>query len=119
MYPLARVAPVDRHLLRAHFERGIGREAGGARVKRSVRDLIDFRRLNLMHLESVGEVFDFIFCRNVMMYFDVPARQRVVAMLERRLVPNGYLFVSHSESLSGLSHGLQWCFGGVYQRAAA
>jgi chemotaxis protein methyltransferase CheR len=54
-----------------------------------------------------------------MMYFDVPARQRVVTMLEQRLVPNGYLFVSHSESLSGLSHGLSWCFGGVYQRTAA
>ena len=119
VYPMARVAPVDRHLLRAHFERGIGRETGGARVKRSVRDLIDFRRLNLMHLDGVNETFDFIFCRNVMMYFDVPARQRVVTKLERRLVPNGYLFVSHSESLSGLSHGLQWCFGGVYQRTAA
>lgn len=118
VYPMGRIAPVERHLLRAHFERGIGREAGGARVKRSVRNLIDFRRLNLMHLDGVTEVFDFIFCRNVMMYFDVEARQRVVTMLERRLVPNGYLFVSHSESLSGLTHRFQWCFGGVYQRAA-
>jgi chemotaxis protein methyltransferase CheR len=119
VYPMNRVAPVDRQLLRTHFERGIGAEAGAARVKRSVRNLIDFRRLNLMQLDGITEVFDFIFCRNVMMYFDVPARQRVVTMLERRLVPNGYLFVSHSESLSGLSHQLHWCFGGVYQRAAA
>ncbi|HKY23228.1 MAG TPA: protein-glutamate O-methyltransferase CheR [Vicinamibacterales bacterium] len=119
VYPVARVAPVEPGLLRAYFERGIGHEAGLARVKRSVRDLIDFRRVNLMQLDRMTEAFDFIFCRNVMMYFDIPARQRVVTVLERLIAPNGYLFVSHSESLSGLKHGFQWCFGGVYQRGLA
>ena len=40
-------------------------------------------------------------------------------MLERHLAPNGFLFVSHSESLSEISHGLDRCAPGVYQRSAA
>ena len=39
-------------------------------------------------------------------------------MLERHLAPGGYLFISHSESLNGISHGLQWVAPAVYRRGA-
>jgi chemotaxis methyl-accepting protein methylase len=54
-----------------------------------------------------------------MIYFDRDARQRAVTMLERHLAPNGFLFVSHSESLSEVTHGLERCATGVYQRSVA
>lgn len=119
VYPIDRVSDVPMHLLRRYFERGLGEQAGLARVKRSVRKFVDFRRLNLIEIDSLGETFDYIFCRNVMFYFDRPARQRVVSMLERHLAPGGYLFVSHSESLSELAHNLRRSVPGVYQRGDA
>jgi len=60
-----------------------------------------------------------IFCRNVMIYFDRDVQQRVVSLLERHLVPGGYLFISHSESLNGTTHGLRWVAPAVYQRPIA
>jgi chemotaxis protein methyltransferase CheR len=119
MYAVDRVADVPRVTLRRYFERGIGEQAGLVRMKAYVRSLIEFRRLNLMEIQLLGRSFDFIFCRNVMIYFDCEARQRAVSMLERHLAPNGFLFVSHSESLSEVTHGLERCAAGVYQRSAA
>lgn len=119
IYPLDRVADVPLPLLRRYFERGLEQQAGLARVKRAVRTLVEFRRLNLVSVDSVGQSFDVIFCRNVMFYFDQAARQRVVTMLERHLVPGGFLFVSRTESLSEVKHGLRRCLPGVYQRGQA
>ena len=78
-----------------------------------------FRNLNLLDINDVGEQFDVIFCRNVMIYFDKAVQQRVVTMLEHHLKPGGYLFISHSESLNGVTHGLHWMAPAVYQRGAA
>ena len=116
VYPIDRVAEVPQPLLRRYFERGLGKQDGLARVKREIRELIDFRQLNLIDIDSLGQTFDYIFCRNVMFYFDRAVRQRVVSMLESHLAPGGYLFVSHSESLSEVKHDLRRCVPGVYQR---
>jgi chemotaxis protein methyltransferase CheR len=118
-YTEDRVAEVSRATLRRYFERGLGEQQGLVRVKPAVRQLIEFRRLNLMEIQILGRTFDFIFCRNVMIYFDREARQRAVSMLERHLAPRGFLFVSHSESLSEIEHRLGRCAPGVYQRSAA
>ena len=118
-YSADRVGDVPRATLRRHFERGLGAQAGLVRIKAGVRSLIEFRRLNLMEIQLLGRTFDFIFCRNVMIYFDRDARQRAVSMLERHLARGGFLFVSHSESLSEVTHGLERCAAGVYRRSAA
>jgi chemotaxis protein methyltransferase CheR len=119
VYPLGRVDHLPQATLRRHFERGIGEQEGLVRLNRSVRRLIDFRKLNLIEVDNLAATFDFIFCRNVMIYFDCEARQRVVNMVERHLTPGGHLFLSHSEGLSEINHGLKWCMPGVYRRAGA
>ena len=70
------------------------------RIKDEVKRLIVFRRLNLMDpvFPFQGQ-FDFIFCRNVMIYFDLPTQQMLVAKFLKYLVPGGYLFTGHSENL--------------------
>jgi len=118
-YPRDRVSDVSRSTLRRYFARGLADHAGLVRVKSHVRSLVEFRRLNLIDIHLLGRTFDFIFCRNVMIYFDLDARRRAVSMLERHLAPNGFLFVSHSESLSEIDHRLERCAAGVYQRCAA
>jgi len=119
VYPMDKVAAIPRRLLGKYFERGLGAQAGLARVGPAVRRVIDYRRINLLDVEWLGEGFDAIFCRNVMIYFDSEVQQRVVTMLERHLAPGGYLFVAHSETLNGLKHGLRWILPAVYQRSYA
>jgi chemotaxis protein methyltransferase CheR len=119
IYTMERVAGIPLDVLRRHFERGLGAHAGRARVAARVRRLIEYRQLNFLEAGELGERFDVIFCRNVMIYFDRDIQQRVVTLLERHLVPGGHLFISHSESLNGISHGLRWVAPAIYQRVTA
>jgi chemotaxis protein methyltransferase CheR len=118
VFKLSAVEALPRELLRRHFERGVGAQEGCARVSMRIRRRVSFRKLNLLEITDLGETFDVIFCRNVMIYFDKGVQQRVVTMLERHLTPNGYLFISHSESLNGLAHSLKWVAPAVYTRCA-
>ncbi len=115
-YKAQRIEEVPRDLVRKYFRPDPALPAGSMRVVDRVRQLIDFRRVNLLDSVGPGRAFDFIFCRNVMIYFDRDAQQRVVDGLERHLAPGGYLFISHSESLTGVSHGLTWLVPAVYRR---
>jgi len=119
VYKMERVAHVPIEILRRHFQKGLGEQAGTARVAPHVRKLIEYRQLNFLEAIDLNERFDVIFCRNVMIYFDRDVQQRVVSLLERHLVPGGYLFISHSESLNGITHGLRWVAPAVYQRGRA
>jgi chemotaxis protein methyltransferase CheR len=119
VYPSRMAAGVPENVLKAHFERGMDADEGKVRVKAHIRRAIEYRRLNLIDVDTLDETFDVVFCRNVMIYFDKAVQQRVVAMLERHMAPNGYLFIAHSESLNGLSHGLEWMAPAVYQRRSA
>jgi chemotaxis protein methyltransferase CheR len=107
VYPMNKVGDVPQPLLHSYFEKGLGEQAGLARVAPRLRQRIEFRALNLLEITTLDRSFDFIFCRNVMIYFDKAVQQRVVTMLERHLKPGGFLFIAHSESLNGLSHGLE------------
>jgi chemotaxis protein methyltransferase CheR len=115
VYRTERVDGIPRHLLLKYFDK-LPAQPGTLRVSQALRRVVDFRQLNLLHAAPRGRHFDFIFCRNVLIYFDRPTQQHVVAQLEERLARGGYLFTSHSESLNGLRHGLTWVAPAVYRR---
>lgn len=73
-------------------------------ISDQVKGFVTLARLNLMdqHFPFRGK-FDFIFCRNVMIYFDRPTQEKLVNKLSLFLEPGGYLFIGHSESLAGLA----------------
>ncbi len=119
LYPMERVQSVPLATLKRYFKRGLGALEGLAQVAPGVRSAVEFRRLNLLEIDHLGETFDVIFCRNVMIYFDKAVQQRVVTMLERHLRPGGTLFISHSESLNGIRHGLRWVAPATYERVAS
>lgn len=73
----------------------------GWTVNRDVRDLIAFRPLNLIAPWSFKRPFDGIFCRNVVIYFDPPTKEDLWNKFAQSLVPDGWLFVGHSERVSG------------------
>lgn len=80
---------------------------------------MQFRQINLNNtLPDVG-VFDVIFLRNVMIYFDADTKRQVVQRLCARLRPGGYFLVSHSESLNGISEELQSVRPSIYRRPHA
>jgi chemotaxis protein methyltransferase CheR len=85
------------------FLKGKESNAGLARLVPDIRNMVRFEQLNLVGTWNMHVRFDLVFCRNVMIYFDKQTRQGMVEGFADRLLPQGYLFVGHSESLSGLS----------------
>jgi chemotaxis protein methyltransferase CheR len=80
-------------------------EPGGSRVIERIRTLCHFGQLNLLDRPRtiiVGRV-DAVFCRNVLIYFDMRSRRKVIDNLYERLSPGGFLLLGHSESLLNVS----------------
>ncbi|MGH6674127.1 MAG: CheR family methyltransferase [Xanthobacteraceae bacterium] len=100
----------------------LGRANGGQGEKVTVdpqlKSLIAFRRLNLMEEWPFRGLFDAIFCRNVMIYFDAPTKAALVDRFTRQLKPAGWLYIGHSESLMGAHPGLQLVGRTTYRRNA-
>lgn len=87
--------------LKRHFLRGTGSNAGFIRVKPELTQKIDFRPFNLMTPHwSLGEPFDMVFCRNVMIYFDHETQRQVLTRIHAAMHPGGLLFVGHSENFT-------------------
>jgi chemotaxis protein methyltransferase CheR len=82
--------------------------------------MVRFRALNLMGEWPMQRAFDVIFCRNVMIYFDTPTKERLVERFARQLVPGGFLYIGHSERVSGPATALLEPVGPtIYRRSGA
>ena len=88
--------------LRRHFMRGTGNNAGSIRAKPELSRLIEFRPFNLMSpsWSALGDPFDLVFCRNVMIYFDAPTQRKVLERTHAVMKPGGLLYVGHSENFT-------------------
>jgi len=115
-YPEESVRSVPPRLRGSCFTRFASHGQHLVRVAPVVRDLVTFRRINLMEETwPIRTQFDAIFCRNVTIYFDKAAQQRTVERLVQLLRPGGLLFLGHSESLLGLQAGLEHVANTVYR----
>jgi len=88
--------------LRRHFLRGKGANAGSIRVKPELQPLLEFRSFNLIgpSWAALGDPFDLVFCRNVMIYFDAATQRKVLERIHSVMNPGGLLYVGHSENFS-------------------
>ena len=103
--------------LRSVWTRG---EGDGLVVDPVLRDAVAFRPLNLLGDWPFTGRFDTIFCRNVMIYFDEPTKERLLARLGERLEVGGMLYIGHSERLIGPVQDKFRCIGRTaYQKIAA
>lgn len=117
IYPEERVRVPQPDMLPRYFQRGTGTHEGFYRVKDSLRQGVKFHRMNLLQaMYPVAPVQHVIFCRNVMIYFDIPTQQELVGKLTALLPPGGYLIVGHSESLLGVKHALKSVKPGIYRK---
>lgn len=89
-------------------------------VNNQLRSLIDFGRFNLISGNyKFYKPFDYIFCRNVLIYFDGPTTSRVIQKLTECLRPEGYLILGHSESGTQTHDNLTPVAQAVYKRKSS
>lgn len=86
-------------------------------VDDDVRSIVTFRRLNLMERWPFRGQFDAIFCRNVMIYFDGPTKTNLIERFANQIKPGGWLYIGHSESLTGVHPQLRAAGRTIYRRS--
>jgi chemotaxis protein methyltransferase CheR len=117
IYLAERLSHVPPEWQRRYFQRGMADWEGNYRVREEIRRRVDFQHLNLLQTAyPFATRFDVIFCRNVMIYFDRPTQEALIEKLSHQLAAGGYLMVGHSESLSGIQHGLAAVQPAIYQK---
>ncbi|GGY10372.1 CheR family methyltransferase [Paludibacterium paludis] len=104
IYPIERLAKLDKALVQRFFLKGRGAFEGQARVRPEVSGMIHFFQLNLTspNWPDLGR-FDAIFCRNVMIYFDKPTQLRLLERMAALMTPSSRLFLGHSENIQFLT----------------
>jgi chemotaxis protein methyltransferase CheR len=105
-------------ILKKHFQIGFGTSEGQFRIKKTIKNMVEFSRFNLMDSPPRHFQFDIIFCRNVMIYFDKATQEVLVGRFHQCLNRGGYLFIGHSESLTGLSHEFKYVEPSIYRKQA-
>ncbi len=104
VYPRDMIQPVPPEVQRRHVMVSRDSERGEVRIHPRLRSTIGFARMNLMDSAyRVGEPMHMIFCRNVLIYFDKPTQARVLSRLCDCLAPGGFLYVGHSETVTGIA----------------
>jgi chemotaxis protein methyltransferase CheR len=112
--------PVPSDLRRKYFMRSRDRNSNVLRVVPELRQLVEFRRLNFMDADfGLSQKADVIFCRNVIIYFDRPTQERIVQKLAAQLLPGGYAFVGHSETLHDMDVPLAPVAPALYRKTHA
>jgi chemotaxis protein methyltransferase CheR len=110
------VSPLQRQKYLIHSQRN---KHSVFEVSKNLKDVVVFRYLNLMQewpINPPGGV-DFIFCRNVMIYFDKQTQENLVNRYWNVLAPRGIVFTGHSESLTGIRHKYKYIQPTIYAKS--
>ncbi len=116
IYSLKSVDGIDEQCLHRWFLRGKGAQQGNVRVAPALREMVTFKRLNLLKDWPINGQFDIVFCRNVVIYFDKPTQQALFERLARHMRPGSLLFVGHSENLNHLAAEFRLIGNSIYQK---
>ncbi|MCR4938846.1 MAG: chemotaxis protein CheR [Treponemataceae bacterium] len=102
---------------RRYFLKSSDRTHPKVRIKPELRSCVSFRRLNFMDsYYNISETFHVIFCRNVLIYFDKQTQEKIISKLIRHLIPGGYLFLGHSETILAMNLPLVTVAPTVYRK---
>jgi chemotaxis protein methyltransferase CheR len=116
-YPAASIDDIPENY-RSLFQPKSSRGTSAAVViNHELKLLISFRHLNLMESWPMRGLFDAIFCRNVMIYFDGPTKTTLIDRFVEQLRPGGWLYIGHSESLLGTHQNLSHAGRTIYRRS--
>lgn len=99
VYPESDLDAYSKSTKKRFFLQGKGNNAGWCRVKPVLSECMSFKQLNLIHPWSIPTRFDFIFCRNVLIYFEKDKKLEIIGRFYNNLSDTGSLFLGHSESI--------------------
>jgi chemotaxis protein methyltransferase CheR len=117
LYPLQAAEKIPLPLLKKYCLKGSDEYEGFFLIDPALRKRVKFIYANLVDtLPELGS-FDVIFLRNVMIYFDMTTKQRLIERIQHYLKPNGYFFISHSESLNGITCDLKMVSPSIYRKS--
>jgi chemotaxis protein methyltransferase CheR len=117
LWPIEKSSDIPMVYRKEFMLRGTGTQLGKMKAGPEISAVIKFDRLNLNDPPyPVDGQFDFIFCRNVLIYFDHESKARVVERLLDHLVPDGCLFLGYAETTATLSDRLHSVGPNVYAR---
>lgn len=118
IYAMERLEKLPADTVKRFFLKGSGKQEGFARIRPELRDMIQFRQINLLDNNwPLRPPFDAIFCRNVMIYFDKQTQLQILEKFVPLLRPDGLLFAGHSESFHHASSLFKLNGNTVYQVA--
>ena len=99
IYENSRIDDLPKQIQQQYFIPGSGINSKNVKVSKKIRDVITFKHLNLLHDWPMKGLFDVIFCRNVIIYFDKPTQQELFSRYYEYIKPGGLLILGHSENL--------------------
>jgi chemotaxis protein methyltransferase CheR len=107
VYPTSAFRTTAREVQNKYFHQ----EEAGYRIDDSIKRMVSFFSFNLVDADRAALLpkMDVIFCRNVIIYFDLPVKKRVMEMFWQRLRGGGYLLLGHSESLMNITTAFNLC----------
>ncbi len=115
LYPLSATEKIPMLFLKKYCLKGCGEFDGFFTIDPILRNHVKFMYINLIgNLPDIGR-FDVIFLRNVMIYFDMQTKQRLLERIQNHLRPGGYFIISHSESLNSMKTSLKMLYPSIYQ----
>lgn len=115
-YPMERARHVPRPYLQKYCLQGKGAQADTLLVERALRGKVQFQQVNLnAPLPPLG-AFDFVFLRNVLIYFNIETKRQVVRRVLSTLRPGGWLLISHTESLHDVTDSVQQIAPSVFRK---
>lgn len=85
-------------------------------IRDDLKEIIAFKQLNLLEAWPMKGPFDAIFCRNVVIYFDKPTKQKLFSRLADMLKPDGWLYIGHSENMHGICDRFELLGRTIYRR---
>lgn len=118
VYDERKLDGVDRTIVKKYFMQGESNNTGFVKVIPELVNLIEFKQQNLLHKWPLIDRMDFIFCRNVVIYFDRATKNKLVDRYADLLVEGGYLFMGHSESLFKSSDRFKLLGKTIYQKTS-
>jgi len=116
VYDESRVADLDRAVVNRWFDKA--GQAGKLQVKPELQELIFFKQLNLLEDWPMHGPMDIIFCRNVIIYFDMPTKQKLMDRYANLLADDGHLLLGHSEAMNHMSDRFTLCGKSVYKKGS-
>jgi chemotaxis protein methyltransferase CheR len=115
-YPMERTSHIPDAYLKRYCLKGLDQQAGTLLVERRLRARVQFLQINLNTTLPRLPMFDVIFLRNVMIYFNGDTKRQVVARILAQLKPGGHFCIGHSETLNDISTAVQQVAPSIYRK---